>query len=118
MRVHLVLAAAVAGAASATPVMAQDRTWHRAITAQEYGKAERRLVAERRFHPERPDLMLNLAAVYLRTGRAMQARALYDEVLAAAPVAMDMPSGRVLSSHAVASVALAGMERGRAFASR
>ena len=118
MRVHLVMAAGVAALASAAPVMGQDRTWHRAITAQEYGKAERRLVAERRFHPERADLMLNLAAVYLRTGREPQARALYDEVLAAPPVAMDMPSGRVLSSHAVANAALAGMGRGTAIASR
>ena len=112
MNTHLLVAAAVALAA---PVQAQaadgDRTGHRAIAARDLPDAERRLVAERRVFPRRPELMLNLAAVYGGTGRAAQARALYADVLAAPPVAMDLASGAVASSHEVATRGMALLER-------
>ena len=119
MNLHLVSAAAVGAAMLAgAPVHAKDPTAHRAIAAQDYAKAERRLTAERRIYPGRPELMLNLAAVYMRTGRAEQARALYQDVLARPEVALDMPSGRVASSHAVADAAMAIIGRNQALAAR
>lgn len=120
---HLVLSAAAAAVvAFATPVHAQarqeDRTGYRAIAAQDLSRAERRLVAERRIYPGRPELMLNLAAVYGRTGRAQEARALYADVLAAPPVAMDLASGAVASSHQIATRGMAALERSTAIAAR
>lgn len=120
---HLVPAAVVSAMiASAAPVHAQngnaERAAHREIAARDYATAERRLVAERRIYPNRPALMLNLAAVYMKTGRAEQARALYAQVLERPATEMDMSSGAMASSHAVANTGLAALERTTAFASR
>lgn len=119
MSKHLVAtAAAMAALAVAAPVHAKDRNGFQAITAQDYARAERRLQAERRIFPNKPELILNLAAVYLKTGRSAEARALYAQVLDQPAVEMDMPSGRVLSSHAVAELALARVDQNTAFAAR
>lgn len=96
----------VAAAGMAAPAMAQDswpqRTGFQDIVAGNYGAAERTLLQERRASPDSPELMLNLAAVYAKTGRNADARSLYDAVLQEKPIAMDMPSGAILSSHTVA----------------
>jgi len=91
----------------ATPAIAADRNGYSQIAAGNLSAAERRIVAERRIFPDRPELMLNLAAVYRNTGRDAQARALYTAVLDRPAVAMDLPSGAVASSHDVAARALA-----------
>lgn len=98
---------AVAVMLLATPAMARDRTGYQAIAAGDLAGAERTIVAERRIFPQRPELMLNLAVVYERTGRVAEARAMYRSVLASAPVAMEMPSGASVSSHLVATAGLA-----------
>lgn len=119
MRAHLVAtASAAAFLAPATPLQAQEYTGHRAIAAKDYDGAERRLVAQRRARPDQPELMLNLGAVYAKTGRAAQARDLYAEVLRRPSAAMDLPSGRVASSHELATAALASLDRPPAFAAR
>lgn len=119
MRIRLVMAAAVTAVlAMAAPVHAKDRTGYKAIAAQDYAKAERRLAAERRVFPNKPELMLNLAAVYLKTGRAAEARALYAEVLDQPETMMDLPSGRSVSSHGIATTAVAALDRGTAVAAR
>ena len=97
---------------TATPALAapsanQDRTGYTAIAAGDLSTAEQRIVAERKIFPQRPELMLNLASVYRRTGRDSEARALYSAVLERPAVAMDLPSGAVVSSHDLASRALA-----------
>ena len=91
----------------ATPALARDRTGYQAIAAGDLASAERTINAERRIFPQRPELMLNLAVVYERTGRVPEARALYRDVLNSAPVAMEMPSGNTVSSHVVATAGLA-----------
>lgn len=100
----------VAAAGVAAPAMAQDswpqRTGFQEIAAGNFLGAERTLLEERRANPKSPELMLNLAAVYAKTGRAADARALYDAVLQEKPIAMDMPSGAILSSHTVARTGL------------
>ncbi len=100
----------VAAAGVAAPAMAQDswpqRTGFQEIAAGHLDVAERTLLEERRTDPNSPELMLNLAAVYSKTGRAADARALYDAVLKEKAVAMDMPSGVILSSHTVARTGL------------
>lgn len=91
----------------ATPALAADRNGYAQIAAGNMQAAEQRITAERRIFPDRPELMLNLAAVYRQTGREAQARALYATVLDRPAVALDLPSGAVVSSHDLASRALA-----------
>jgi thioredoxin-like negative regulator of GroEL len=95
----VVLAAAlVAGGAQA-----EERVGYGAIAAGNWTAAVKRLEAERRVSPERPAVLLNLAAAYRRTGREAEARALYAAVLEQPAVLMDLPSGATASSHALAS---------------
>jgi thioredoxin-like negative regulator of GroEL len=108
MRAHLVLSAAVMGVLTmAAPTHAKDRNGFQAISAKDFDAAERRLTAERRIYPNKPELMINLASVYRHTGRVAQARALYAAVLEQEPVMLDMPSGREASSHDLAELGLA-----------
>lgn len=106
MRISMT-AATVIALVAATPAIAQDRTGYQAIAAGDFAGAASRLEAERRIFPHRPELMLNLAAAYARTGRVADARVLYADVLAQPAVAMDMPSGAIASSHDVATRGLA-----------
>ena len=100
MRMFAVL---VLGLAVATPSMAAERTGFQAIAAGNYAMAERQIAAGLRADPDRPELMLNMAAVYVQTGRIAQARSMYAAVLGEPVAAMDMPSGAVVSSHDVAT---------------
>lgn len=100
---RVIVAAMLAGACLTTPALAADRTGYQAIAAGDFTTAAKRIEAERRIFPERPELMLNLAVAYAQTGRVADARALYRNVLAEPAVAMDMPDGAVLSSHDVAT---------------
>lgn len=93
----LIIAAVVA-----TPALAKDRSGYTAIAAGNLSQAEATLSAERAIFPRRPEVLLNLAAVYARTDRAAQARALYDDVLASEPVALDLANGGTVSSHEIA----------------
>jgi Flp pilus assembly protein TadD len=99
MRVALFVSLAVA---AASPALASDRTGYQAIAAGDYQKAEETLVQERRIFPRRPELMINLATVYARTGRTSEAANLYRTALQVDPVDMAMPNGMVTSSHDVA----------------
>jgi thioredoxin-like negative regulator of GroEL len=94
--------------ALATPlsVGAQQRTGYSQIVSGDLQRAEHTLIAERRVFPQSPELMLNLAAVYQKTGRLDQARALYDMVLGQPEVMMDMSADRVVGSHRIAQTGL------------
>lgn len=87
--------------------VARDRMGYQAIAAGDFVTAERSIVAERRIFPHRPELTLNLAAVYARTGRVDAARALYREVLAGTPVDLMLADGAGYSSHQLARAGLA-----------
>ncbi|UZK66732.1 tetratricopeptide repeat protein [Sphingomonas sp. M1-B02] len=87
---------------AALPAMAQDRAASSYISQGSYGQAESQLTSELRIHPDRPELLLNLAAVYARTGRVAEARTLYTRVLSQNEVLMDLSAQRTASSHAVA----------------
>lgn len=86
----------------AAPVMASDRTGYQAIAVGDYQKAEETLLVERRIFPRRPELMINLATVYARTGRVAEAAALYRTAMQVEPVEMVLPDGVLASSHEVA----------------
>lgn len=102
MHNKLLIPAIALTATLAAPVIAKDRVGYQAIAAGSLSEAEQTLQAERAIFPDRPELMLNLAAVYARTGRDAQARLLYADVLDRDAVAMDMADGSVLSSHVLA----------------
>ncbi|MCD2325245.1 tetratricopeptide repeat protein [Sphingomonas sp. IC-56] len=78
----------------------------RLITRGFYGEAEARLMRELRIYPDRPELLLNLAAVYARTGRVDAARSLYARVLSKDEVLMDLASQRTAGSHGIAKTGL------------
>ena len=96
-------------AGAVSPAAASERTGHKAIAAGQWQAAERELLAQRKQLAERPELMLNLAAIYVATSRGAEALALYRQVQASPEVAMDMADGRVVGSHAIAS---RGIQRG------
>ncbi len=108
------LLAAVPLLAIAAPALAQDQEFQTVasvpIAQGDYQRAERLLTAEVRKHSTRPELLLNLAAVYVYTGRAAEARALYQRVMAQPEIVMDMPSGREMGSHAIAQAGLRRLE--------
>ncbi|KQT31863.1 hypothetical protein ASG29_08190 [Sphingomonas sp. Leaf412] len=94
--------AIVMASIGAMPATAQVRTGYTAIAAGSLTEAERTLTRERAIFPQRPELMLNLAAVYARTDRSTEARALYADVLRAEPVALELADGTAESSHLLA----------------
>lgn len=109
----VLLTAAFANPALAGSASARDRTGYQAIAAGDLASAERSLVAERRIFPQRPELMLNLAAVYARTGRVAEARALYEAALSAPAVELDVVGGKVATSHDVARAGQAMLSNGQ-----
>ena len=111
MRIALV-GLVVVGGFIALPAQAQEtvRVASVAISAGAYSDAERTLQQGLRVHPGRPELMLNLAAVYARTGRAADARALYERVLAQDEILMDLSADRTAGSHAIARAGLRRLE--------
>ncbi len=93
----------------ATAALGQERAVRMSQAAIVDGKlaqAEKTLLAERRIYPDRPEVLLNLAAVYARSGRSGDAVALYRQVLAGGDVLMDLPSGKTASAHAIAQMGL------------
>ena len=102
----LVLAAPLALAPMPAQAQDGDRVASTAIAKGDFAGAERILLQELRIHPGRPELLLNLAAVYAKTGRQSEARALYQQVLGKDDVLMDLSADRTAGSHAIA---LAGM---------
>lgn len=84
------------------------------ILRGDYAGAERVIVAQQRMFPTDPDLLLNLATAYQRTGRMAQARALYRAVLSRPDEPLDLPnSAQPRSSHALAVRALGQIDQTR-----
>ncbi|RYD49730.1 MAG: tetratricopeptide repeat protein [Sphingomonadales bacterium] len=106
MRTVLLLAATAPFFLAALPASADDRDIAAAISVGAYTDAEQALNAQLRANPGLPELLLNLAAVYAKTGRDSEARAIYAQVLAQRDVMMDLPSGKIAGSHAIATTGL------------
>ncbi|RYY24680.1 MAG: tetratricopeptide repeat protein [Sphingomonadales bacterium] len=105
MRTILLFAAAPLILA-ALPASANDRPIPAKISTGAYDDAEKALQAELRIYPNRPELLLNLAAIYAKTGRAGEARTLYAKVLDQRDVLMDVTADKVAGSHAIANTGL------------
>ncbi|NIJ18985.1 thioredoxin-like negative regulator of GroEL [Sphingomonas naasensis] len=102
MRFALVILAA-APLVAALPAQAQDSAVASTQIVQgDYSAAEAKLLSELRITPDRPELLINLAAVYAKTGRASEARSLYTKVLSSDDVLMDLSAERTAGSHAIA----------------
>lgn len=106
MRIMIATALLAAGVV-AMPASAKDRTGYHAIAAGNLFQAQATLAQERAIYPDRPELMLNQAAVFARVGRIAEARALYGDVMSRQPVALDLPDGSVASSHLIAQRGIA-----------
>lgn len=103
MRFTVISILAAAPLFAALPANAQVRSVAAAEIAQgDYSQAEAKLQSELRVYPTRPELLLNLAAVYARTGRTADARRIYAQVMQGSDVLMDLPGERVAGSHAIA----------------
>ncbi|HEX8486017.1 tetratricopeptide repeat protein [Sphingomonas sp.] len=110
-----IISGLVAILAVQTGAQAADRNATAAIVAGDLPQAERILTTERRIFPNRPELMLNLAAVYRQTGREAEANALYASVLRRPAALMDLPDQQIVSSHVLAQ---AGLQKSTQIASR
>ncbi len=109
--VSSILVASLAAAGSAAPAQTRtDPMAAHAITRGDFAAAEQRLVAERRIFRDRPEILLNLAAIYACTGRAPEARTLYEKVLATDDVLMDLSTDQSASSHQVAQTGLTRLD--------
>ena len=97
------------GAASAE----ENRYGYDKIAARDMRAAEQRLDQQRMAEPDEPSVLLNLAWVYKKTGRADAAKALYERVLAEPDVLMALGDGRPASSH---MLAMKGLGRSADFA--
>lgn len=102
MRTLVVAIASLGVALVPSLANAQDHTGYRQIAVGNYARAERTLTSELKSFPQRPELMLNLAAIYGRTDRAVEARAMYNAVLAQPDVLMDLSADTTAWSHALA----------------
>lgn len=105
----MALAAAAMALTIALPAAAQNtavRSAHDAFAQGDYVRAERVLAAERRVFPNSPEVLINLAAVYARTGRVQQAASLYRRVLAREDVLLDLNADRTASAHMIAQTGL------------
>lgn len=118
MSIKLVAAAAVSLVTFAMPAVAQDTSLAaREIMTGSYSKAEQKLLAQMRMD-QRPEVQLNLAAIYYATGRGEQARALYQQVLQKEDVPMTVTTDRVAGSHAIAQTGLRYLSERQNLASR
>ena len=109
MSIRLAGVAALAIVASTSAAAAQSsavRSAHAAIVDNDLTRAERLLTAEQRVFPHHPEVLINLAAVYARTGRVQQASALYRQVLAREDVLLDLSADRTATSHVIAETGL------------
>ena len=93
-------------ASSATAQNGAVRASHDAFAKGDLAVAERVLIDEQRVFPNSPEVLVNLAAVYARTGRVDQAATLYRQVLAQDAVLLDLTADRTVTSHAIAELGL------------
>jgi Flp pilus assembly protein TadD len=118
MSIKLVVAAATSLLALASPALAQDSTLAaREIMTGSYSKAEQKLLTQMRVD-QRPEVQLNLAAIYYATGRIEQARSLYEQVLQKDDVAMTVTTDRTTGSHSIAQTGLRYLSQRQRVASR
>lgn len=100
----LIIVAAMLGvpAASAVAQNRSDPYAHNAIERGEFAEAETSLRAQLALEPAKPELLLNLAAIYARTNRLDQAEQLYSRVMTGEDVSLLLRPDHALGAHAIA----------------
>lgn len=102
MNKNRLFSAFLVAAAVASPGLAAQEYGYQQIADGKLLAAESQLEAARVAEPDEPSVMINLAAIYARTGRAEQAKAMYAKVLASENVQLEMGDHRPAWSHALA----------------
>lgn len=97
-----VFSAFLVAAAIASPGLAAQEYGYQQIAEGKLLLAENQLEAARVAEPNEPSVMINLAAIYTRTGRADRAQSMYAQVLASENVQMEMGDRRPAWSHDIA----------------
>jgi Flp pilus assembly protein TadD len=100
----------------AVSAAAQDRNdpyAHNAIEAGDYTEAESSLRAQLALEPNKPEVLINLAAIYARTNRLDAAQALYQRALSAQDVSLLLKPDVALNSHAIAQRGLRKLDQQR-----
>jgi len=99
--------------AAATPALAIERNGYAEIMRGDYASAEQIITAERQGVSNDPDLLLNLATVYMHTNRLAQARDLYQRILSRPDEEMEMTDSQFLSAHLLAKAGLRRIDQTR-----
>jgi len=100
------IVAALLAAPGVSQAAGDERNGYVEIMRGDLSAAERMLDQERKIAPQDAMLDLNLAAIYARTGRTQQARALYATVLAQPNQSMLLSRDRTAWSHDLAALGL------------
>lgn len=99
------VASALLASASATGATPTDYGYD-LIKAKQLAAAETELHTRRAKEPDEPSVLINLAYVYAKTGRAADAATLYERVLALPDVLLALGNGKPRWSHALANKGL------------
>ena len=110
MRAMILLGMVSIGAALAVPVSAQPREIeypkgslaYEALVAADYQRAEKQLREDKRVHRNDPARLLNYGLVLAKTGRAAEARKVFEQTLAEDEIELILADGQTLGSHEVA----------------
>ncbi len=110
-----VIVAAMLGVPAVSAV-AQDRNdpyAHDAIENGRFAEAETSLRAQLALEPTKPELLINLAAIYARTNRMDAAQSLYNRALTAENVSLLLKPDVALNSHDIARRGLNKLDQQR-----
>jgi Flp pilus assembly protein TadD len=111
----VIIVAAMLGV-PAVSAAAQDRPdpySHNAIEAGQFAEAETSLRTQLALEPTKPELLINLAAIYARTNRLDAAQTMYDRALAAENVSLLLRPDFAQDSHVIAKRGMMKLERQR-----
>lgn len=110
-----IIVAAMLGVPAASAV-AQDRAdpySNYAIEAGNFTEAETSLRAQLALEPTKPELLLNLAAIYARTNRLDAAQTMYDRAMQAENVSLLLRPDVAQDSHVIARRGMMKLEQQR-----
>lgn len=105
-----VLVAAGLGSAGVAQAGENSEYAYMAIARADYARAEAQLLALKAVEPKEPSVLINLAHVYQKTGRALAAASMYQSALSLPDVMLEMPDGRPASSHMLARSGLSALQ--------
>lgn len=114
MRAYKAIIVAAMLGVPAVSAVAQDRSYqyeHDAIESGRFGEAEAALRSQLALEPTKPELLINLAAIYARTNRLDDAQALYQRALNTEDVSLLLKPDVALNSHEIAHRGLRKLDR-------